>query len=109
MAQPPDNPGMDDHQVHVPDSFLNLFRPEGRAVRRLSEPWHHVLARYELCEDMAQALCPQALALRGDLGVTSGDVVRRMVQGLDHPSVGLAPEELDWVGSRLWELMETAG
>lgn len=95
---------MDEHQIQVPPSFQDLFR--SRPGGRLHEPWHHVLARYEVCEDLAQALCPQAQALRADLGVTPADVVDKMAQSLAHPAVGLAPEEQQWVSTRLIELME---
>ena len=95
---------MDDHQIHVPTSFQDLFRT--RPGARMHEPWHHVLARYEVCEDLAQALCPQAQALRADLGVTASDVVEKMASSLNHPAVGLAPEEQGWVCTRLIELME---
>ena len=95
---------MDDSQIHIPASFIDLFRQPGRT--RLSEPWHHILARYEVCEDLAQGLCPQARALRADLGVTVPDIVARMAPVLAHPGVNLAPEEQAWVGTRLGELMD---
>lgn len=97
---------MDDHQIHVPSSFQDLFRQPGRS--RLSEPWHHILARYEVCEDLAQGLCPQARALRADLGVTGQDIALRMESVLAHPAVGLAPEERLWVRTRLAELIDQA-
>lgn len=95
---------MSDSQIHVPDSFLALF--QAGASRRLNEPWHHILARYETCEDLAQGLAPQARALVADLGVMPADVAHKMAGGLQHPSVGLAPEEAQWVGTRLVELLE---
>ena len=79
-----DNGPMDDHQIHVPTSFQDLFRT--RPGARMHEPWHHVLSRYE--------------------GVPASDVVAKMASGLNHPAVGLAPEEQDWVCTRLIELME---
>lgn len=97
---------MDEHQIHVPESFQDLFRQPGR--HRLTEPWHHVLQRYEVCEDLAQVLCPQARALRSDLGVTAQDIAHRMGPVLEHPEVGLAPEEQRWVLTRLIELMESS-
>ena len=95
---------MSESQIHVPDSFLALF--QSGAGRRLNQPWHHVLARYESCEDLAQGLAPQARALVADLGVMPDDVALRMAPGLQHPSVGLAPEEAQWVCTRLLELLE---
>lgn len=95
---------MDDSQIQVPESFQSLFRQGASA--RLNEPWHHVMARYETCEDLAQGLAPQARALVADLGVTSLDVAQKVGAGLMHPSVGLSPEEAQWVVRRLQELLD---
>ena len=95
---------MSESQIHVPDSFLALFR--SGLAQRLNEPWHHVMARYECCEDLAQGLVPQARALVADLGVTEDAVATRIAPGLQPPSVGLAPEEAQWVCTRLVELLE---
>lgn len=95
---------MDDHQIHVPESFLDLFRR--RRGDRLLEPAHRVLARYEICEDLAQALCGPGRSLCLDLGVAPTDVAPRMTQNLAGPDGGLAPEEAAWVTTRLIELME---
>jgi ADP-heptose:LPS heptosyltransferase len=72
----------------------------------LTEAWHHILARYESCEDLAQGLAPQAHALAADLCVTPEAVALKIAAGLQHPSVGLAPEEAQWVCTRLVELLE---
>lgn len=95
---------MSDSQTVVPESFVALFRVG--SSRRLTEPAHHILARYETCEDLARGLAPQARALAEDLGVCPSDVAQRMVAGLTHPSVGLAPEEAQWVSTRLVEVLE---
>lgn len=95
---------MSESQIHVPESFQALFR--AGASGRLREPWHHVLERYECCEDMAQGLLPQARALVADLGASADDVAPKMAAGLTHPSVGFAPEEAQWVQRRLVELVE---
>jgi hypothetical protein len=95
---------MSESQIQVPDSFLALF--QAGPGRRLTEAWHHILARYESCEDLAQGLAPQARALVADLGVTPEAVAHKMAAGLQHPSVGLAPEEAQWVCTRLVELLE---
>lgn len=95
---------MSESQIQVPDSFLALFQTG--PGRRLTEAWHHILARYEYCEDLAQALAPQARAVVVDLGVTADAVAHKMAAGLQDPSVGLAPEEAQWVCTRLVELLE---
>ncbi len=118
VAHCTDNRPMNDSQIEVPESFLALFRTGGmapgasaadgafRASSRLNQPAHHILARYETCEDLAQGLAPQARALVAELGVMPVDVAERMAAGLVHPSVGLAPEEAQWVCTRLVELLE---
>ena len=92
------------HQVVVPPSFQDLFREPGRT--KLTQPWPTVLTRYEWCEDLAQALCPQARDQVWALNVTAADVVQRMAPVLASPEVGLAPEEAQWVSHRLVELIE---
>ena len=47
----------DDNQLFVPPSFVALFHD---ARGRLREPKAQLLARYELCEDLAQLLVEQA-------------------------------------------------
>jgi len=94
---------MSESQIVVPDSFLALF--QAGAGRRLTEPWHQILSRYECCEDLAQGLAPQARALVAELGVTAEAVTPKLALGLQHPSVGLAPEEVQWGCTRLAELL----
>ncbi|MBM3390170.1 MAG: ATPase with chaperone activity [Betaproteobacteria bacterium] len=95
---------MSESQIQVPESYLALFQTG--VGRRLTDPWHHILWRYESCEDLAQGLVPQARALVADLGVTAEAVAPKLAEGLHHPSVGLAPEEVQWVCTRLIELLE---
>ena len=100
----PQNGEMDDgYSIIVPDSFVALFRTA--SSQRLSEPKHHILARYELCEDLAQALVAQAQARLFDLGVAQWDVLKRIHQGLMEPHSPVAPEEATWIVRRLAELL----
>lgn len=98
-----DNAPMSDSQIHVPDSFLALFRVSGSS--RLAQPETFIRSRYETCEDMAQLLAPQLRGLAADLGVDAGDVAGRMGASLQDPGVGLAAEEAQWVATRVTELM----
>lgn len=93
-----------DSQVRVPESFVALFTPPGRL--KPTEPWSHILARYELCEDTAQMLVEPACMHRDRLGVTHSDVVHSLSQGLLSPDSGLTPDEATWVARRLAELLE---
>jgi hypothetical protein len=86
---------MDDaNQIQVPDSFLALFASRGGL--RLTEPIAHVRARYELCEDLAQALTEQARLTQFQLGITEQYVLEKMLQ----------PNEAQWVVRRLAELLD---
>lgn len=93
----------DEYQIHVPPSFHAVHADaRGRLQLRLTE----FRARYELCEDLAQALVERAQALRFDLGVTEGDVLQRIGQGLQPPASGLDSKEAVWVQRRLAELLD---
>lgn len=93
-----------DSQMLVPESFVALFTPPGRL--KPTEPWAHILARYELCEDTAQMLVEPACMHRDRLGVTHSDVVHTLSQGLQDPDSGLTADEATWVARRLAELLE---
>ena len=93
----------DEYQIHIPASFHAVH---ANARGRLLLPLAEFRARYELCEDLAQALVERAQALRFDLGVTEGDVLQRVGQGLQPPESGLAEGEAGWVLHRLAELLD---
>lgn len=93
----------DDSQIPIPPSFLALHA-DARGRLRLPRAEFH--ARYELCEDLAQALVERAQAIRFDLGVTEADVLERIAAGLQPPAAGLDVAEADWVVTRLAELLD---
>ena len=93
----------DDYQVFIPPSFHALHAD---ARGRLQLPLAEFRARYELCEDLAQALTERAQLIRFDLGVTEGDVLLRIGQGLREPASGLQGAEPGWVLHRLAELLD---
>ena len=96
---------MDDaNQIHIPDSFLALFAARGGY--RLTEPLDHVRARYELCEDLAQALTEQARLTQFQLGITEQDVLEKMQQALTQEGSPVPPREAQWVVRRLAELLD---
>jgi hypothetical protein len=93
----------DEYQVFIPPSF-HAVHADARG--RLQLPLREFRARYELCEDLAQALVERAQALKFDLGVTEADVLQRIGQGLQPPASGLAEAEAGWVLHRLAELLD---
>lgn len=95
---------MDDpNQIEVPPSFLALFAtPSGL---RLTEPIAFVRERYELCEDLAQALTEQAAAAQFRTGDAESVVLRKMQAALSVDGSAVEPREAQWVVRRLAELL----
>ena len=96
---------MDDaNQILIPESFLALFAARGG--HRLTEPMDHVRARYELCEDLAQALTEQARLTQFELGIPEHDVLEKMQQALTQEGSPVPPPQAHWVVRRLAELLD---
>ncbi len=95
---------MDDNQILIPDSFLALYA--ARSGSRLTEPMAHVRERYELCEDLAQALTEQARLTQFQLGITEQDVLEKMLQALLQEGSPVLPPQAQWVVRRLAELLD---
>jgi hypothetical protein len=96
----------EDNQIHVPESFVDLFRsPTARGVGRLRERPPVIAERYELCEDLAQALVDQARDRLFQLGIAESDVLTRMKQGLVSGGI-VSGDEAWWVTHRLAELLD---
>ena len=97
----------DDHQVHLPPSFVALFVPPG--ARKPTASRTEVLQRYELCEDLANLLTETAGTMQFQLGITERDVLERCLLGLQSNGPDAIPlvsaEEARWVITRLAELM----
>jgi hypothetical protein len=95
---------MDDfNQVEVPPSFVALYAsPTGH---RLLAPMSTVRERYELCEDLAQALTEQASVDQFKSGGSEVDVLRKVATALGDEASGLQPAEAIWVTRRLAELL----
>jgi hypothetical protein len=91
------------NQLPLPPSFVALFIPPGRT--RPLESREHMLARYELCEDLAQTLLDRARMLLLQLGVAEEDVLERIQAALADEDSGLDPREAGWVVRRLAELL----
>lgn len=93
----------DDSQITVPPSFVALFVPPGRIKPTQSR--EHIAARYELCEDLAQALVEHAQTVHFDTGADEAEVLRRMQLGLVSPTGVVDEAESVWVTRRLAELL----
>ncbi len=97
-------PPMDESQLLVPDSFAELFITPGQ--RKPSIDRAALAEKFELCEDMAQMLTEHASQVLVKLGITEGDVLGRMLQGLVAEEGRLSEGEALWVVSRLAELLQ---
>lgn len=99
---------MDEYnQIEPPPSFVALFAsPSGH---KLLEPMSTVRQRYELCEDLAQALTEQASANLFKSGGSEPEVLERMELALATPESPVSAAEAHWVVTRLAELLDWAG
>ena len=96
----------DESQIVVPPSFVALFIEPGRV--KPNAPREHILARYELCEDLATMLMDHARTKLWELGVTEADVLERIHRGLLADAAGVDGAEAQWVTRRLAELLDWA-
>jgi hypothetical protein len=93
----------EDSQILVPESFIALHAsPSGRLTVTKEE----LLERYELCEDMAQALVEQCRMIHFRDGVDEGEVLRRVHAGLLVEPAVLTPAQVSWVVQRCAELLD---
>lgn len=93
---------MDDNQILIPDSFLALYSDRHQ---RLKAPVATIRSRYELCEDLACQLMPQANLLYDD-GPSEEGVLLGMHMGLASEGSPVSRDEADWVVLRLAELLD---
>jgi hypothetical protein len=96
---------MDDHsQILIPDSFVALYLTPGRG--KPSVPRDELAARYELCEDLAQALVEHARAMLFGQGVSEDEVLLRCHRGLLVEGSVVSAAEAEWAVRRLAELLD---
>ena len=90
------------NQIEPPPSFVALFAsPSGY---KLLEPMSTVRQRYELCEDLAQALTEQASANLFKSGGSEREVLEKMELALTTEESPITAREAKWVVTRLAEL-----
>jgi hypothetical protein len=95
---------MDDaNQIEPPASFAAIYTSADGS--RLTRPAHEVITRYELCEDIAQALCERAATLLATSSDSESEVLRRVRDALDADSEAVTSAESAWVVQRLAELL----
>lgn len=93
---------IDDGQSPVPTSFVELFLDRGRTRPGASRD--RIVARHELCEDLAQLLTETARDRLHELHVTEADVLERILSGLEAGD-SVDAREARWVVRRLAELL----
>ena len=95
---------MDDtSQIQPPASFADLFRSRAGVLKT---PIAEVVARYELCEDLANHLVEQAQQLYHGAVPSEEEVLRRIHAGLAGAESGVTPPEARWITLRLAELLQ---
>jgi hypothetical protein len=93
-----------DNQIEPPQSFMSLFVTAGR--NHPNAPQAVVLARYELCEDMACLLTEHARTLVFSEDLKEQEVLLRCHQGLIADASAFTAREAQWVVLRLAELLD---
>ncbi len=89
-------------QIEIPPSFLALWCD---ARGRLQSSAAHVMARYEICEDLANHLTEHCRNVHVEIGADEQDVLRRCHLGLCNPDSGVSEAEALWIVTRLAELL----
>jgi len=92
-----------DNQIDIPQSFMAMYIKPGHS--HPNAPQDVVLARYELCEDMACILAEQAQTLAFKENLSEKEVLERCYQGLTDKGIDFSQQESAWVICRLAELM----
>jgi len=95
-----------DNQIEIPPSFMAMYVTPGRS--RPNAPHAVVLARYELCEDMACILSEHARTLAFKETFSEQEVLERCHRGLQADAADFSANESAWVVLRLAELLEWA-
>lgn len=94
---------MTDNQIEIPQSFIALFLAPHKVKPRI--PWPALMARYELCEDLANMLTHTAGTLVFELKVCDTDILDRCHLALQQSPAAVSPAEARWTICRLAELM----
>lgn len=95
---------MDDtSQIQPPESFANLFRSRAGLLKT---PIAEVVARYELCEDLACHLVEQAQTVYHSGNASEEGVLLGFYTAIAGEDSAVTPREAGWIIQRLAELLE---
>lgn len=95
---------MDDtSQIQPPESFTNLFRSRAGLLKT---PIAEVVARYELCEDLACHLVEQAQTVYHSGNASEEGVLLGFYTAISDEDSAVTPREAGWIIQRLAELLE---
>ncbi len=94
----------DENQIEIAQTFIALHVRPGRS--RPDAPHAVVLARYEQCEDTAQALVLHAQTWAFKENLPEQEILQRCHQGLLADASAFSAPEAGWVISRLAELLD---
>ncbi|MBF6630415.1 MAG: hypothetical protein ITG01_04605 [Comamonas sp.] len=95
---------MDDtSQIQPPDSFADLFRSRAGILKT---PIAEVVARYELCEDLACHLVEQAQTIYHAGNSSEEGVLQGFYTAISGDGSAVNTKEAGWIIQRLAELLE---
>ena len=95
---------MDDtSQIQPPESFALLFRSRAGVLKA---PIAEVVARYELCEDLACHLVEQAQTVYHAGNTSESGILLSFHQALCSEGAVVTPAEAGWIVQRLAELLQ---
>ena len=95
---------MDDtSQIQPPESFANLFRSRAGILKK---PIIEVVARYELCEDLACHLVEQAQTVYHSGNASEEGVLLGFYSAISGEGAAVNAKEAGWIIQRLAELLE---
>jgi hypothetical protein len=83
-------------------AFVEMYATDPRAAQAIGPV---VGERYQICENLAQALARQLRDMEHTLGVSSVAVRRRIQASLGRQDSIVTPGEADWVLARLSDLL----
>lgn len=90
-----------DNQIEPPPYFMATYVTPSRD--RPNAPQAVILARYELCEDMASLVTEQVQTLAFKENFSGAEALRKCYQGLLAGEADFNPREAAWVVLRLAE------
>jgi hypothetical protein len=95
---------MDDtSQIQPPETFAALFRSRAGILKT---PIAEVVARYELCEDLACHLVEQAQTVYHSGNTSEAGVLQGFYAAISGEGSAVSVKEAGWIIQRLAELLE---